>query len=79
VFETGPSAREARRCHPSNRRLSREIDLLLGNSTRRGAPRSGTRQPTLLAGMLFDGDGNRMTPTHAVKKRRVTAIMFPVR
>jgi site-specific DNA recombinase len=27
-----------------------------------------TRQPTLLAGMLFDGDDNRMTPTHAVKK-----------
>src|SRR5580704_7112602 len=28
-----------------------------------------TRQPSLLAGMLFDGDGNRMTPSHAVKKR----------
>jgi hypothetical protein len=29
-----------------------------------------TRQPTLLAGMLFDGDGNRMTPTYATKKGR---------
>ena len=31
---------------------------------------SGThmQQPSLLAGMLFDGDGNRMTPTHATKK-----------
>jgi site-specific DNA recombinase len=31
---------------------------------------SGTRtcQPSVLAGMLFDGDGNRMTPTHATKK-----------
>src|ERR1700739_175213 len=30
---------------------------------------SGTRnhQPSLLAGMLFDDDGNRMTPSHAVK------------
>src|SRR5690348_14629981 len=30
---------------------------------------SGTRnrQPSLLAGILFDPDGNRMTPTHAVK------------
>ena len=30
---------------------------------------SGTRarQPSLLAGILFDGDRNRMTPTHAVK------------
>jgi site-specific DNA recombinase len=27
-----------------------------------------TRQPSLLAGILFDGDGNRMTPSHAVKK-----------
>src|ERR1700732_1371677 len=26
-----------------------------------------TRQPSLLAGMLFDGNGNRMTPSHAVK------------
>jgi site-specific DNA recombinase len=29
-----------------------------------------TRQPSLLTGMLFDGDGNRMTPTHAIKKGR---------
>jgi site-specific DNA recombinase len=27
-----------------------------------------TRQLSLLAGMLFDGDGNRMTPTHATNK-----------
>ena len=27
-----------------------------------------TRQPSLLAGMLVDRDGNRMTPSHAVKK-----------
>jgi site-specific DNA recombinase len=27
-----------------------------------------TAQPSLLAGMLFDADGNRMTPSHAVKK-----------
>jgi hypothetical protein len=26
------------------------------------------RQPSLLAGMLFDDDGNRMTPSHAVNK-----------
>jgi hypothetical protein len=37
-----------------------------------GTPR---RQPSLLAGMLFDGDGNRMTPTHAVKKACATTIM----
>src|SRR6202008_4551051 len=29
---------------------------------------SGIPQPSLLAGMLFDGDGNRMTPTHATKR-----------
>ena len=27
-----------------------------------------TRQPSLLTGLLVDGDGNRMTPSHAVKK-----------
>jgi site-specific DNA recombinase len=27
-----------------------------------------TAQSSLLAGMLFDGEGNRMTPSHAVKK-----------
>src|SRR5262249_533518 len=40
---------------------------LAGNSGGRNAG-TGTRQPSLLAGMLFDRDGNRMTPTHAVKK-----------
>jgi site-specific DNA recombinase len=31
--------------------------------------RSGERakHPSLLAGLLFDGDGHRMTPTHAIK------------
>jgi site-specific DNA recombinase len=40
---------------------------LAGNTAQRN---SATRihQPNLLAGMLFDGSGNAMTPTHAVKK-----------
>jgi site-specific DNA recombinase len=38
-----------------------------------------TRQRSLLAGMLFDGDGNRMTPTHAVKTACATATMSPAR
>ncbi len=29
-----------------------------------------SRNPSLLAGLLFDPDGNRMTPTHAVKNGR---------
>jgi site-specific DNA recombinase len=34
--------------------------------------RSGTnaREPSLLAGILFDGTGNRLTPTHATKQGR---------
>lgn len=41
--------------------------MLAGSAAQRNA--SGrTAQPTLLAGLLFDGDGNRMTPSHAVKK-----------
>ena len=39
---------------------------LAGNAAQ---PEGGkTRQPSLLAGMLFDRDGNRMTPSHAIKK-----------
>jgi site-specific DNA recombinase len=40
---------------------------LAGNAAKRNAG-ARTRQPSLLAGMLFDLDGNRMTPTHAVKQ-----------
>jgi site-specific DNA recombinase len=40
---------------------------LAGNAARRNAG-GRAAQPSLLAGMLFDGDGNRMTPSHAVKK-----------
>jgi DNA invertase Pin-like site-specific DNA recombinase len=40
---------------------------IAGNTAARN---SGTRthQPSLLAGMLFDAEGNRMTPSYAVKK-----------
>jgi hypothetical protein len=42
---------------------------LAGNTTKRI---SGTRthRSSLLAGMLFDAEGNRMTPSYAVKKSR---------
>src|SRR6202166_852476 len=40
---------------------------LAGNAAQRNAG-GRAAQPSLLAGMLFDGDGNRMTPSHAVKK-----------
>jgi site-specific DNA recombinase len=39
---------------------------LASNAAARNS-RTRTRQPSPLAGMLFDGDGHRMTPTHAVK------------
>ena len=39
---------------------------LAGNPAQRNGGK--THQPNLLAGMLFDGDGNRMTSSHAVKK-----------
>src|SRR5467141_3902108 len=42
-------------------------EQLAGNTARRRCGRR-TRQSSLLTGMLFDGDGNRMTPSHAVKK-----------
>src|SRR6202795_2044223 len=46
-------------------------DAVQAQLARNGAQHNSgarTRQPSLLAGMLFDGDGNRMTPSHAVKK-----------
>jgi len=39
---------------------------LAGNAAQREGGK--TRQPSLLAGTLFDCDGNRMTPSHAVKR-----------
>ena len=40
---------------------------LAGNTAERNSG-ARNRQPSLLVGMLFDGDGNRMTPSHAVRK-----------
>ena len=40
---------------------------LAGNTAERNAG-TRTHQPSLLAGMLFDATGNRMTPSYAVKK-----------
>jgi len=40
---------------------------LAGHTTQRN-PGTRTRQPSLLAGMLFDRDGRRMTPSYAVKR-----------
>jgi DNA invertase Pin-like site-specific DNA recombinase len=40
---------------------------LAGNAAQRKAG-GRAAQPSLLAGMLFDADGNRMTPSHAVKE-----------
>jgi len=40
---------------------------LAGNTAGRNSG-TGTHQPSLLTGMLFDAAGNRMTPSHAVKQ-----------
>ncbi|MBV8577074.1 MAG: recombinase family protein, partial [Acetobacteraceae bacterium] len=40
---------------------------LAGNTAKRNAG-GRTRQPSLLTGMLFDADGNPMTPSHAAKQ-----------
>ena len=44
------------------------VEAQLANKAAERNSGTGTHQPSLLAGMLFDGDGNRMTPTHAVKQ-----------
>ena len=40
----------------------------LADNTAERSSGTRTRQPSRLAGLLFDPDGNPMTPTHAVKK-----------
>jgi site-specific DNA recombinase len=40
----------------------------LADNTAERSSGTRSRQPSLLAGLLFDPDGNPMTPTHAVKK-----------
>ncbi len=44
-------------------------DKLAGNRQARGLGETAD-EPSLLAGLIVDGDGQRMTPTHAVKKGR---------
>src|SRR5215472_646440 len=43
-----------------------QAQLAANTAERNSGPR--TREPSLLTGMLFDSAGNRMTPTHAIKK-----------
>jgi DNA invertase Pin-like site-specific DNA recombinase len=43
-----------------------QVPLAANTAERNSGTR--TRQPSLLAGRLFDADGHRMTPTHAAKK-----------
>src|SRR5688572_17360723 len=42
-------------------------EKLAGQSRRKRGVRSGGSQPALLADFAFDGEGNRLTPTYAVK------------
>ena len=44
------------------------VQAQLATNTAERNSGSRTPQPSLLAGILFDGDGNRMTPTRATKK-----------
>ena len=50
-----------------DRDLWDQVQILL--TTNRGEHKNGNsaRHPSLLAGLLFDGHGTRMTPSHAVK------------
>ena len=34
-----------------------------------------TANPSLLAGLLYDGQGHRMTPSHAVKKGHAVSLL----
>ena len=51
-----------------NEDLWNEVQAILAENRTERADGSHAKQPSLLAGMLFDADGERMTPSHAVKK-----------
>ncbi len=51
-----------------DRSLWDAVHSQLADNTAERSSGTRTRQPSLLAGLLFDPDGNPMTPTHAVKK-----------
>jgi site-specific DNA recombinase len=56
--------------HPPiiDRPLWDAVQAQLASNTAEHSSGKHTRQPSLLAGILFDRDGNSMTPSHAVKK-----------
>ncbi len=47
-----------------------KVQAILANNRVERSTGSVAKDPSLLAGLMFDGDGNRMTPTHAVKNDR---------
>jgi site-specific DNA recombinase len=61
-------------CHPGehapiiDQPLWDAVQAQLASNAAERHPGTRTRQPSLLVGMLFDRDGNRMTPSHAVKQ-----------
>lgn len=44
-----------------------KVQAMLANNRVERSTGSGAKDPSLLAGLMFDGDSNRMTPTHALK------------
>ena len=48
--------------------LWRTVQDKLAANRRERSLAMGAEAPSLLAGLIFDSDGNRLTPTHAVKK-----------
>jgi len=48
--------------------LWNEVQALLASNRVDRVPGTPDRQPSLLAGILFDAQGERMTPTHATKR-----------
>ena len=56
--------------HPAviDKALWDEVQAVLTENRVNRATASDAKQPSLLAGMLFDENGERLTPTHAIKK-----------
>ena len=53
-----------------------EVQAVLAENRVERATGARAKHPSLLTGMVFDETGERLTPTHAVKKGRVIDTMF---
>ena len=77
VGEIGHKGQRYEGQHPAiiDRNIWTQARARLASNTYARHIQLGARDPSLLAGILFDDKGNRLTPTHTNRRGNVTATM----